>query len=271
MYLHPLLSTVPPDERLELVHQIEVRTFRRNEVVMPQDDSTECLYCVGDGLLRVVVADTHGHEDVTTDFIKRDEVYLASAFEESRTRSGTSLVAALPSSVQIVPWREFHRLCGRYPEVLFGLLRLEAKRAAMLRKQLRRVSCSASEALVSRTLHELTQLAPVGTSGYDKRITQVVIASYTGLSREQVNKTMREFESQGLVEKDGAAVRVPPQFAYSDFQAPVSPGGEASPVPAPAPAPAPARPPAVSRPKASESCHSCESGDDDYDPFHEPL
>jgi CRP-like cAMP-binding protein len=231
MYLHPLLSTVPPDERLELVHHIEVRTFRRNEVVMPQDDPTECLYCVGDGLLRVVVADTLGNEDVTTDFVKRDELFLASAFEETRTKSGTSLIAALPSSVQIVPWRELHRLCSKYPEVLFGLMRLEAKRTVMLRKQLRRVSCSASEALVSRTLHELTQLAPVGTSGYDKRITQVVIASYTGLSREQVNKTMREFESQGLVEKDGAAVRVPPQFAYSDFQVPFALGGEGSPAP----------------------------------------
>lgn len=224
MYLHPLLSTIPPDERLELVQHIEVRTFRRNDVVMPAEDATECLYCVADGLLRVVVTDTLGNDDVTTDFVKRDELFIASAFEETRVKSATSLVAALPSSVQIVPWREFHKLCSRHPEVLAGLMKLEAKRTLMLRKQLRRVSCSASEALVSRTLHELTQLAPVGTSGYDKRITQVVIASYTGLSREQVNKTMREFESQGLVEKDGAAVKVPPQFAYSDFQAPVAAG-----------------------------------------------
>jgi CRP/FNR family transcriptional regulator, cyclic AMP receptor protein len=222
MYLHPLLSSVPSDERLELVKHIEVQTFKRNEVVAAAEQATDCLYCVADGLLRVVVVDTVGNEDVTTDFVKRDEFFVASAFEETREKSATSLVAALPSSVQIVPWREFHKLCHRHPQVMTGLMRLEAKRTVMLRKQLRRVSSSASQTLVSRTLHELTQIAPVGVSGYDKRITQVVIASYTGLSREQVNKTMREFESQGLVEKDGAAVRVPPQFAYSDFQAPFS-------------------------------------------------
>lgn len=222
MYLHSLLSSVPPDERAEFVRQLTVRSFRRNEVVMSPDETEECIYCVADGLLRVVVAGPSGadDEDVTTDFIKRDEFFLASAFVDVRQQTRASLVAALPSSVQIASWREFQKLCARHPAVLLALFKVELTRTATLRRQLRRVSCSASESLISRALHELTQLAPAGASGYDKRITQAVIASYTGLSREQVNKTMRDFESRGLLTKDAHGVHVPPDFAISDYRGP---------------------------------------------------
>ena len=101
-----------------------------------------------------------------------------------------------------------------------GLLKAGIQRTAMLRKQLRRISSSSSEPLISRVLHELTQLAPID-GGYDKRITQAVIASYSGLSREQVNKTMRDFESRGLVKKDGHAIHVPSEFASSDYREPL--------------------------------------------------
>ncbi len=186
------------------------------------------IYCVASGLLRVVVSDSAGNEEVTTDFVKRDEFFLASAFGEPPKGSGASLVAALPSSVYVIPWQAFHRLCGNHPELLLGLVKTAVNQTVMLRKQLRRVSCSASEALISRALHELTLLAPAGNSGYDKRITQSVIASYTGLSREQVNKTMREFESRGLVQKDEAGVHVPPGFACSDYHGPSTPPPSAS-------------------------------------------
>jgi hypothetical protein len=91
------------------------------------------------------------------------------------------------------------------------------QRMGMLRGQLRRISSLSAEVLVSRVLYELTQLAPTGSGGYDKRITQAVIASYSGLSREVVNKTMRDMENRGLVWRDEHGIHVPPDFASTDF------------------------------------------------------
>lgn len=219
MYLHPLLISVLPEDRTELVQQSALRSYRRGDVVMDVDAAAECVYCVADGLLRVTVSGGGSGEDITSDFIKRDEFFLSSAFNEPEYRGGTSLVAALPSSVYVVPWEAMQRLCSKYPDVMMGLLKAGIKRTAMLRKQLRRISSSSSEPLISRVLHELTQLAPID-GGFDKRITQAVIASYSGLSREQVNKTMRDFESRGLVKKDGHAIHVPSEFASSDYREP---------------------------------------------------
>ena len=66
-------------------------------------------------------------------------------------------------------------------------------------------------------LHQFTQLAPVREGGYDKRISQSMIASYSGLSREVINKTMRDMEQRGLVRRDDQGVHVPANFASTDF------------------------------------------------------
>ncbi|MET3464548.1 MULTISPECIES: helix-turn-helix domain-containing protein [Variovorax] len=65
-----------------------------------------------------------------------------------------------------------------------------------------------AEDSVLGVLQQLMRLAPAGERGYDRRITQSVLASYSGLSREVLNKTMRDFEQCGLVCRDNDAVRV---------------------------------------------------------------
>lgn len=218
MYLHPLMAVVPPSERAAFVAQIELRSYRRGEIVLSQDEWTDQLYCVASGLLRAVVQGSEDGGDVTTDFIRRDDFFLSPTLQENRYQAGATLVAALPASVYLVPVSALRELCTKYPEVTRGMLELVMKRAALLRRQLRQIASSSTERLVSRILHELTELAPVGGGGYDKRISQSVIASYSGLSREQVNKTMRGLEGRGLVTRDEHAVHVPAHFAASDFQ-----------------------------------------------------
>ena len=211
MYLHPLIASVPPADRAALIRSSELRSYRRNETVLLADTWTDSIYCVASGLLRAV------DRDVTTDFIRRGDFFLGPSLGEDRYQTTSTLVAALPSSVYLMPIAAIRRLCSTYPEVTIGLLEVAMKRITMIRGQLRRISSLSAENLVGRVLHELTQLAPAGTGGYDKRITQAVIASYSGLSREVVNKTMRDLESRGLVRRDEKGIHIPPNFASTDF------------------------------------------------------
>jgi CRP-like cAMP-binding protein len=119
--------------------------------------------------------------------------------------------------VYLIPVSAMRRLCEMHPGVAMTLLGIAMKRMSTMRGQLRRISSLSSEDLVGRVLHQLTQLAPATTGGYDKRITQAVIASYSGLSREVVNKTMRNMEDRGLVRRDEHGVHVHAEFAATDF------------------------------------------------------
>ena len=217
MYLHPLLHNVSTAERKALIQCSELRSYRRNELVLHADEWTDRIYCVTSGLLRVVVHGSANSGDVTTDFIRRWDFFHGPSLGEDRYQAVPTLIAALPSSAYLVPVSAVRELCSKHPEVALGLLELAMQRMDMLRGQLRRISSLSAEVLVSRVLYELTQLAPAGSSGYDKRITQAVIASYSGLSREVVNKTMRDMESRGLVWRDEHGIHVPPDFASTDL------------------------------------------------------
>ncbi|MDM0109562.1 Crp/Fnr family transcriptional regulator [Variovorax sp. J22R24] len=222
MYLHPLIASVPAAERAEFIQFVELRSYRRNAVVLGADEWTDCIYCVANGLVRVVLQGSTDSEGVTTDFIGQDRFFLSPNLQRDSYQPGATLIAALPSSVYLVPVSKLRSLCAKYPDVAMGLLELAVTRISTLRGQLRRISASPSERLIRRILHELAQLAPVGAGGFDKRITQSVIASYSGLSREQVNKTMRELENGGLVRRDKHSIHFPSHFASTDFEEPPS-------------------------------------------------
>lgn len=219
MYLHPLTAGLPAAERESLARHSQLRYFKRNQTVLRIGESTDRIYCVASGLLRVATPGRDPNADFTSEFIRPDDFFFDLSIREDSYRSTQALVATLPSSVYLVPIAAMRELCQRRPEIALALLGLAMKRMGMLRGQMRRVSTLPSEDLVHRVLHQLTQLAPARAGGYDKRISQSTIASYSGLSREVVNKTMRDMESRGLLRRDGEAVHVSPEFAATDFGA----------------------------------------------------
>jgi len=218
MYLNPLTAGLPAAEREALIKCSELREYKRNETLLDVGESTDQVYYVASGLLRVVTPARDDGFDVTTEFVARQDFFFDLSIREDSYLSKHKLVAALPSAVYFVPIAAMRDVCARHPEVVFGLLGLAMKRTSMLRTQMRRISSLPPEAVVHRVLHQLTDLAPSsGTGGFDKRISQSVIASYAGLSREVVNKTMRDMESRGLVRRDNEAVYVTGEAAVTDF------------------------------------------------------
>lgn len=217
MYFHLLLSGLPKDERVALIKQSKLRSCKRNEVLLTAGEPSKFVYLVASGLLRVVEVGGVYKDKVTTDFIRGGDIYLGSALDADSFMATSTLVAALPSIVYLIPISVVREVCLKSPDFSIKLLQLVMKRIGSLRGQLRRVSAMKAEDLVRRVLYDLTQLAPAKDGGFDRRISQGVIASYAGLSRSMVNRTMKDMEDRGLLEKVNDGVRVDPRFASTDF------------------------------------------------------
>jgi len=220
VYLHPLIARLPQAERSAVGRVCELRSYARNETILAPNEWTRSFYCVESGLVRVVVQGRDGAQDetgVTTDFIRRHDLYLGGSLSEPQYLAAHRLVAVLPCTIYLVPVAVMRLLCERHHDIALELLEGVASRMNVLRRQIRRVSSLSSEEMVGRVLHKMTQIAPAGHEAYDKRVTQGVIASYAGLSREVVNKTMRDMEQRGLVRRDDQGVHVPANFASTDF------------------------------------------------------
>lgn len=202
MYIHPLLAQLPEAVRKAVSDASSLRDFRKNEAVLRAQDHTDFVYCVAAGLLRVVSTGSD-EQDLTTHFLKPDEFYLGPHFADQGYQSEVSLIAALPSSVYIIPRRVLRSLCMAYPLIALGLLDMKIRRLAMMGRRMRRVATLSAEQIVGRALYDLTQERADGKRVIDKRIPQSVIASYAGLSRPVVNKVFKEMEARGLIERGG--------------------------------------------------------------------
>lgn len=82
---------------------------------------------------------------------------------------------------------------------------------------------TAVELSVGRTLYELSTPADDGRNVVDKRISQREIAESLGLSREQINRVLRQMEQRGLVTK-GVQGYTLDAAVLPDRNAPASPG-----------------------------------------------
>ncbi|WP_148188499.1 Crp/Fnr family transcriptional regulator, partial [Pseudomonas aeruginosa] len=187
MYLHPLLADLAPKDRLAWIQDSQLRSYRRNEKVLEVGGSTDVIPFVNSGLLRVVVEGSVG-EEVTTDFIGSGGFYSESVMNMGDYCPLHSVIATLPSSVYLIPISAMHTLLQKSPKSAILLLAEAIKRMNLVRTHFRQISSLTSSQRVWYGLCQLLSYAPTGEGGYDKRITQRVIASYLGLSRGVVNE-----------------------------------------------------------------------------------
>lgn len=201
LYIHPLLSSLPDAVRKFVSDASPLRSYRKGEVVLAMNESTAYSFCVAAGLLRIV-SEGSTDADLTTGFLKPDEIYVGRKLTNGNTElSDVRLVAALPSSVYLVPRSHLRKLCEQYPIVGLRLLDVTLEKNGMLHRQIRRVATLSAEQIVARALYDLTQPGPDGSRAIDKRIPQSVIASYAGLSRPVVNRVFKDFEGRGLLQR----------------------------------------------------------------------
>lgn len=228
MFLHPLLADLPVDEKSALVQACKPVFKKKNETVVHAGQVVDFMLVVATGVLRVETIGSDGKLS-TTGFLGPNDVYLES-LDGPAQPAKSAVIAALNSSVHLVPLAALRDVVERHPkQFTFKLIQVLLDDIQKLRKQLRRITAASPEAVVGRTLYELTSVAGAGPNTLDKRITQSTIAAYAGLSRERVNRTMRELEAKGLIKRGNEGIVVDNSFSSTDFgsfDTPVAPSAQ---------------------------------------------
>ena len=202
MYIHPLFASVPETARKAVGDASALSSFRRNEVILESGQKTDTVYCVASGLVRVVSTGSSEESELTTNFLRPDDIHVGANITDSDSCvSEVRLVAALPSSLYLLPRRYLRTLCEHYPKVTLRLLEFKLRQIDDMRRQMRRVATLSAEQIITRALYDLARECKDGTRVLDKRIPQSVFASYAGLARQDVNKVFKDMEGRGLLER----------------------------------------------------------------------
>ncbi len=193
-------GALPADVLRALTERGRARAFPARAIVINEGDSTDSLYIVLTGLLRVYASSDEGREVVLAEYGPGE--YFGELALDGGTRSA-SVRAVEDSRCCIVQGAALKALLAEHPDFA---LHLTHKLIRMVRQLTEQVKSLALQDVYGRMARVLTELAqPVGDERVvPQKLTQQDIADRIGSSREMVNRVMKELIAGGYVSlRDG--------------------------------------------------------------------
>ena len=201
-----LLRALSPEQLDELLQKSSRRELEQGEVIINQGDPRGdfAVYILSGGL-KVSVCSASGNEIILS-FCAPGELVGEIALLDRGPRTAT-VTASLPSSVLVVPTQAFLDVISANPKSVVRVMRQMARRMRQLNLV---VESDRSFTMGPRLARALVRLIdPTRTDGrliHDPN--QSDLGAFAGLARENVSRMLAEWETQGLIERDGRAIVV---------------------------------------------------------------
>ena len=196
----PLLASLGPDERAELLATTRRRTYARNEVLVREGDPSDSLHLVESGRLAVRVDTAAGDTAMLSVLGPADwfgELSLLGSNAPVRT---ANVVALEPVTTRSLSTAAFADLRRQHPATGELLLTLLARRIEELSSRLVEVMYDGLDRRVYRRLLNLVTTYTDGPGPVTIPLTQEQLAGLVGGTRPSVNEVLQKLAKQGVVE-----------------------------------------------------------------------
>ncbi len=171
------------------------RRYPAQAILINEGDSSDTLYVVMSGRLRVYASSESGREVVLGELGPGE--YLGELSLDGDKRS-VSVRALEPTTCCLVPGPELRGFLAGHPEFALHVLTKLIRMVRRLTEQVKSLALQDVYGRIARTLMELSD--PVGEERVVRlNLTQQDIAARVGSSREMVNRVMKELTAGGYV------------------------------------------------------------------------
>jgi len=197
----PFLSGLSEAERVEIREHIILRDFRRDEIILNEDDTSTCLYLILSGELKVVQTSVEGHEHILA-IHKKWDYFGEMALLDGKTAPAT-VVALKDGSICLVPKEIFSKTVMTNRVVLDGIIDMLCMRLRQAWLQIRVMSFEDAEHRIRAILQELGDKFGIQDSrgviiGFG--VTHQNIANLSTTSRETVTRFLKKATKTGEIE-----------------------------------------------------------------------
>ncbi len=183
------------------------KTYRTREIVLRKGDPAMQMYVIAKGRLKAITAGAEGRQAALS-IMGPGEVFGEVALLDGEPRSAT-ITALEPCELIILNRNDFYHFLERNPSAAIGLLQVLARR---LRRLSERVEDSTFLEIPGRLAKALVRLAQrygrdVGDgTRIELKLSQQELGDLVGATRESVNKQLRAWQSDGLLEQEKGRV-----------------------------------------------------------------
>lgn len=193
-----------PEESLRAIAQMAIRRHVvRNATIVRSGESTDFVYLILSGNLKVLFTDEEGRE-VILSMLGPGELFGEMGVLDENPRSAT-VVAVSPADLVIIGKTDFKRALQENFEVSLYIMR---NLVARLRRADRKIESLALMDVYGRVARLLLDMAETvdGKQVVTRKISKQDIARMIGASREMVSRVMKDLQTQGLIEEGNGRI-----------------------------------------------------------------
>jgi len=195
-----LFSSLSENELQDVAGKIRIEEFRKNEIVMREEDTNEFMYIILAGQVKVIQATEDGKE-ILLAIHKTHEFFGEVSLIDGKTSPAT-VQASEDSFIAIISRKDFHSLISAQGKVLDALLQILCGR---LRDSWRRIyllnfkhASDRVKTLFFSLSFENGSKTPDGIV-LNLKLTHQEIADMTGLTRESVTRVLDKLQKDGAI------------------------------------------------------------------------
>jgi CRP/FNR family cyclic AMP-dependent transcriptional regulator len=191
----PLFSGLPAKELAEIEQHGTVKSYKKNTIVINQDDETYSLYVILSGSVKVFISGEDGREAVLNHQSAGD--YFGDLALIDRQPRVASVMTTEPSTLMIISREDFLRCLSKNPEIAINLIKPMTSRMRMLARNVSSLALLDVYGRVARTL--LDEAREVDGRLLTEKLTQQEIADMVGASRAMVSRILKDLKIGGYI------------------------------------------------------------------------
>jgi CRP-like cAMP-binding protein len=212
-----LLAALPEDAIQKVLAIGKPRKFGKGETLFQQGDAGDSAYLILSGAVKISVVSAAGREIVFAYLSIGDLVGDMSILDE-RPRTATA-TAAEPANTIAIRGTDFHREMAHNPELSRAVIRFLCARLRATNELLESDRSFQTGPRLARGILRLLRERGQGDEGAERidfAISQTDLGAFVSLSRENVNRQLKDWSRAGLLEVKAGKIIVKDREALED-------------------------------------------------------
>src|SRR3954470_17487966 len=201
----PLFSVLPEAQLGLLTGLIGRKTFPRGTTIISAGDSTDSLYIIISGRLKVMMSDDEGREVILA-ILNPNEFFGEMGLIDDAPRSA-SVVALEPCELLSLSKRDFKKCLEENFDLALTVMRGLVRRLREADKKIGSLALMDVYGRVARLLLEMSENVD-GQKIVTKKLAKQDIAKMIGASREMVSRVMKDLQEGGYIEARGNTILI---------------------------------------------------------------
>ena len=207
----PLFSSLT-DSELTAIEKVAVKkTFPKNTILLSEGDSTDALYVICEGKVKVTIDDNEGKELILS-ILGTGEYFGEMALLDDEPRSA-SVTTKETTQLLIISKNDFMGFFSSNP-IALNLLKDLIKRLREANKKIESLGLLDVYGRVARILNQFAK-SQEGKMVIEEKLTHQEIANMIGSSREMVSIILKELSNGGYITIDKKLITINKKLPYS--------------------------------------------------------